>query len=208
MGLSALSSVSSNGTGVVVGADAASAGARGPKAMLLPVGGGAGSGAVVGDGAGTVPTASRRASGAAVALSLSTARLRRVRVAAAGAGATAGCDACAPVGVAGGAAASMAPSPFSNQGKARSGKAVIILCTTSRLGLLRPLRIWLTTGRPIPITSANWVGESCRTSRSSRIRATNSTISSYKYSQQRLHKCTLAIADLPKALLFTYVIQL
>jgi hypothetical protein len=58
------------------------------------------------------------------------------------------------------AEASMDPIPVSSQWSDTSGKALIIFCTTSKLGLLRSLRIWLITGRPTPIRSANWVGVS------------------------------------------------
>lgn len=53
------------------------------------------------------------------------------------------------------ASSSMLPVPLSSQGNEISGKAPIMRCTTSRLGLLRSLRMWLTTGRPTPIRSAN-----------------------------------------------------
>jgi hypothetical protein len=76
-------------------------------------------------------------------------------------GAGAGGVAISPLeGLDGGAevAANMGPVPASSQGSDISGKAPIIFWTTSRLGLLRSLRIWLITGRPTPIRSANWVG--------------------------------------------------
>lgn len=63
-----------------------------------------------------------------------------------GVGATAG---------AGVASACMVPVPFISQASDTSGKASRIFCTTSRLGLLRSLRMWLITGRPTPIKSAN-----------------------------------------------------
>jgi hypothetical protein len=53
------------------------------------------------------------------------------------------------------AVASIGPVPASNHGSDISGKAPIIFCTTSKLGLLRSLRIWLMTGRPTPMRSAN-----------------------------------------------------
>jgi hypothetical protein len=62
----------------------------------------------------------------------------------------------ATIGLLGGAAkACMDPIPVSSQWSDTSGKAPIIFCTTSKLGLLRSLRIWLITGRPTPIRSAN-----------------------------------------------------
>ncbi len=54
-----------------------------------------------------------------------------------------------------GAAASIGPCPLNSQGNDRSGKAAIIFCTTSRLGLLRPLSTWLIIGRAKPNASAN-----------------------------------------------------
>lgn len=57
--------------------------------------------------------------------------------------------------VAGRLSASMLPVPLSSQGNEISGKALIIRCTTSKLGLLRSLNMWLITGRPTPIWSAN-----------------------------------------------------
>lgn len=50
---------------------------------------------------------------------------------------------------------SMGPVPLISQERETSGKALMTFCTTSRLGLLRSLRIWLITGRPTPIKSAN-----------------------------------------------------
>lgn len=70
----------------------------------------------------------------------------------------------ASVGLVGGLAASTAgaeplssisPVPRSSQGMDTSGKASIMRCTTSKLGLLRSLRMWLITGRPTPMASAN-----------------------------------------------------
>lgn len=77
----------------------------------------------------------------------------------------------APAGVAK-PAASIGPVPFNSQGIDRSGIAARIRWTTSRLGLLRPERMWLTMGRAMPMASANWVGVSCRTSSSVRMRST------------------------------------
>ena len=59
-------------------------------------------------------------------------------------------------------AACMGPAPLSSQAIDSSGMAANIRWTTSRLGLLRPERMWLTMGRAMPIASANWVGVSCR----------------------------------------------
>ena len=62
--------------------------------------------------------------------------------------------------------------PLSNQAVDKSGIAAKIRCTTSKLGLLRPDRIWLTIGRATLIASANWVGESRLNSSSFRMRST------------------------------------
>ena len=69
-------------------------------------------------------------------------------------------------------AASMGPVPFRSQGMAKSGMAAKMRWTTSRLGLLRPERMWLTIGRATPITSANCVGVSCRLSNRVLMRST------------------------------------
>lgn len=79
------------------------------------------------------------------------------------------------------ALSSILPVPLSSQGREISGKAPMIRCTTSRLGLLRSLRMWLTTGRPTPIRSANWVGESSLLSSSCRMRVIIANL--------LLHKC-------------------
>lgn len=50
---------------------------------------------------------------------------------------------------------SMGPVPFSNHDNVTSGKPSLIFWTTSKLGLLRPLRIWLTMGLATPMRSAN-----------------------------------------------------
>nr|GFD33509.1 hypothetical protein [Tanacetum cinerariifolium] len=68
------------------------------------------------------------------------------------AGAEAGIAATADAGA---TSASIEPTPFMSQESDTSGKASRIFCTTSKLGLLRSLRIWLTTGRPTPMRSAN-----------------------------------------------------
>ena len=75
-------------------------------------------------------------------------------------GATAAAEAC------------IEPVPLSSQGIDRSGMAARMRCTTSRLGLLRPDRMWLTIGRATPMASANWVGVSCRVSSRVRMRST------------------------------------
>lgn len=116
-------------------------------------GGVAGSGAGIGSvaGATTGAVAVGPAWGAATGGALVVAR---------GAGRLVRSEAVAATGAAGGvaadwAAASMVPCPLSSQGSDKSGKAAIIFCTTSRLGLLRPLKTWLIIGRARPNASAN-----------------------------------------------------